>query len=75
MATIDHINADGEFLRTSISGRARPMATAALIYAFLRFPLMTFGVIFRIHWQALKLWIKGARFYRKPAPPSQDLTR
>jgi DUF1365 family protein len=36
---------------------------------------MTWGVMFRIHWQALRLWSKRVPFYRKPAPPEQALTR
>jgi DUF1365 family protein len=31
-------------------------------------------VVFRIHYQALKLWCKGARFYRLPAKPLLDVT-
>jgi hypothetical protein len=38
----------------------------ALLGAFLRMPLLTAGVMFRIHWQALKLWLKGVPFRRRP---------
>jgi DUF1365 family protein len=27
-----------------------------------------------IHWQALKIWLKGARFHRKPPPPIEEVT-
>jgi hypothetical protein len=33
------------------------------------------GVIARIHWQALKLWIKRVPFVHKPAPPGEFITR
>ena len=72
---IDHHNAEGEVLRTSIVGRAAPLSSSRLVFAFVRYPWMTLGVISRIHWQALKLWVKGVTFYSKPAPPTEDLTR
>ncbi len=72
---IDHHNADGELLRTSIVGRVTPITSGRLLFAFVRYPWMTLGVILRIHWQALKLWAKGVTFYRKPAPPTEELTR
>lgn len=72
---IDHSNANGDLLRTSIAGQARPLNTRSLVYAFVRYPWMTVGVMLRILWQALKLWAKGVAWYRKPAPPTQDLTR
>ncbi len=37
-----------------------------LIIEILRFPFLTARIVFRIHWQALKLWIKGAKFYVHP---------
>jgi DUF1365 family protein len=40
-----------------------------------RFPLMTLGVTARIHWQALRLWRKGATFFHKPMPPLEETTR
>jgi DUF1365 family protein len=32
----------------------------------LKIPLMTWKVMAAIHWEALKLWLKGARFNRSP---------
>ena len=72
---IDHANENGALLRTSIAGQASPLTTRGLIYAFFRYPWMTLGVMLRIHWQALKLWSKGLAWYRKPTPPTEDLTR
>ena len=36
---------------------------------------MTLGVILRIHWQALRLWVKGVPWFRKPSAPLQETTR
>jgi DUF1365 family protein len=38
-------------------------------------PLMTLGVILRIHWQALKLWRKRVPFSAKPEPPGAFVSR
>mgnify|MGYP000864013505 CR=1 FL=1 len=61
-AHIDYDDAEGELLLTAISGKARPWTATALLSAFARMPFLTVGVIFRIHWQALKLWLKGVPF-------------
>ena len=62
-------------INTSISGLAQTLSKSALYLAFLRYPLMSLGVIGRIHWQALKLWLKGVPFYSKPKPPELEITR
>ncbi|MBU3620082.1 DUF1365 domain-containing protein [Polynucleobacter sp. CS-Odin-A6] len=62
-------------INTSISGLTQPLEKSALYLAFLRYPLMSLGVIGRIHWQALKLWLKGVPFYSKPQPPETEITR
>jgi len=59
---IDYDDSEGELLLTSISGKPQPWCAAALLNAFLRMPLLTLGVATRIHWQALKLWLKGVPF-------------
>ena len=30
---------------------------------------MTWKIMAGIHWEALKLWLKGARFHKSPPPP------
>jgi DUF1365 family protein len=42
--------------------------------ALLRYPLMTFGVILKIHFQALILWFKGAKFHALPTLPEDFVT-
>ncbi|KPK56713.1 MAG: hypothetical protein AMS22_00155 [Thiotrichales bacterium SG8_50] len=56
------------------TGNGVPMTDAALMRAFLRYPLMTLKVIVMIHWQALKIWLKGGRFHRQPPAPAQEIT-
>ena len=42
------------------------LTTKNLMGQTLRFPFLTLRVVFRIHWQALKLWIRGAPFFTHP---------
>jgi DUF1365 family protein len=72
---IDYDDADGEVLLTSISGKPRAWSTAALLAAFLRMPFLTAGVMFRIHWQALKLWLKGVPFRGAHPTPLQESSK
>ena len=37
--------------------------------------LFSFGVMARIHWHALQLFIKRTPFFSKPAPPTAQVTR
>jgi DUF1365 family protein len=56
------------------SGHGRPFDTPGLVWALLTTPLMTFKVIGMIHWQALKIWLRGAAFHKKPLPPLEQVT-
>ena len=47
-----------------------PMVFGTLINIVAFLPLLMLKVLGAIHWQALKLWLRGARFHRKPAPPA-----
>ncbi|MEY4022680.1 MAG: hypothetical protein RI960_1692, partial [Pseudomonadota bacterium] len=75
VARIDYHDDQGPLLLTSISGQLEPLTTRSAIKAFIRHPLMTIGVIGRIHWQALKLFTKRVPFFRKPLPPPTPLSR
>jgi hypothetical protein len=44
-----------------------PISFSSKLYAFFNYPLLTIGVIVKIHFQAIKLLLKGAKFYKKPA--------
>lgn len=75
VARIDYCDAQGPLLQTSVSGALQPATAAALRGALRRHPLLTFGVIARIHWQALRLWAARLRLFHKPAAPAAFLTR
>ncbi len=75
LACIDYDDADGPLLQTSVSGRASMLTSASVARAFFCFPLMTFGVVLRIHLQALRLWFKRVPFFSKPVVPEQKVTR
>jgi DUF1365 family protein len=75
VARIDHDDAQGPLLLTSVSGVLEPVTPASLRRAFFGHPLMSVGVIARIHWQALKLWTKRVPFFTKPEPPDSLVTR
>ncbi len=75
VARIDHHDAAGVLLQTSVSGVLEPLSRRRLRAAFFSLPLLTLGVVARIHWQALRLWVKRVPFLRKPAPPRSLVTR
>lgn len=58
----------------SLVGWREPLTNMRLIAAALREPLLTFKVISAIHWEALWIWRRGARYRRKPTPPAQRLS-
>lgn len=71
---IHYIREDDLGLITSISGTEYPLTRAVVLKAILTHPLMTFGVIARIHWQAFKLLLKGVKFHSKPNPPDTTVS-
>ena len=75
VARIEHHDSAGPLLLTSIAGTLAPLSAARVRRAFFGLPLMTLGVVARIHWHALRLWAKRVPFFRKPAAPSSLITR
>ncbi len=70
LACVDHDDAQGPVITTAISGELQTLTPAAVRRAVWGWPVMTVGVMARIHWQALRLWLKRVPFVRKPEPPS-----
>jgi DUF1365 family protein len=72
---IDHDDLDGPLIQTSVSGTLQAITPAVLSYALWHYPAMTLMVMARIHWQALKLWLKRTAFFNKPTAPEKFVTR
>ena len=70
VARIDFDDAHGPVIETSVSGTLEPATRQALRHAVWCYPAMTLGVVARIHWQALRLFLKRVPFLSKPTPPS-----
>lgn len=65
---------DGLLLAASFSGKRRPFSDKLLAVAALRYPLMTFKVIAGIHWEALRLWFKGAPYFQHRPAKGPEVT-
>ncbi|WP_430442361.1 DUF1365 domain-containing protein [Shinella sp.] len=50
------------------------LTDAALLRAFLTIPLLTPRVVGGIHWEALKIWLKGVRLRTRPHPPTEPVS-
>jgi DUF1365 family protein len=75
IARIDLHDDVGPLLLTSLSGELVAADRASARRALLGRPLFTVGVIARIHWQALRLWLARVPFHRKPEPPGAFVSR
>lgn len=56
-------------LTASLAGRLVPLTDAALARALAAVPFVTVKTMAAIHWHALRLWLKGARYHPRPTPP------
>lgn len=59
--------ADGQLFDATLGLRREPLTPGNLSRVLWTYPLMTLKVVALIHWQALRLWWKGAPFYPHPA--------
>lgn len=71
---IDFKQGNGGLIATLCGDRA-PLTNLGLLKAALRRPFGSRRVLTLIHWQASKLWWKGARYRVRPAPPEREVSR
>ncbi len=71
---IDYGREKGGLIAT-LAGRRRPLTNKTILWSMLRRPLGARRVLGLIHWQAFRLWLKGAGFRRPPVPRKPDVSR
>jgi DUF1365 family protein len=67
-------DAAGPMLHANFVGDRVALSDRSLVTAFLRHPLSTLKIIGGIHWEAMKLLLKGVRLVPHPAPPEHAVT-
>ena len=71
---IDYTTPTGGVIATLRAVR-EPMTNRSILRALRRRPFGSRRVLALIHWQALKLWWKGARFHVRPEPPNTEVSQ
>ncbi|MEM1076280.1 MAG: DUF1365 domain-containing protein [Pseudomonadota bacterium] len=71
---IDYARANGGLVAT-LTGERHALTNRSVLRALLRRPFGSRRVLALIHWQALKLWAKGALFRTRPEPPTEEVSR
>jgi DUF1365 family protein len=66
---IHETDAEGPILAATFHGRGEAISNRSCWRLALSLPLMTMKVVLGIHYEALRLWIKGITFHSRPAPP------
>ena len=72
--TITGLDAEGPLITAAMSAERRHLRDRELLAAAVALPLLTLKVIVAIHWEALKLWVKGVRLTRQPPPAHEWVT-
>jgi DUF1365 family protein len=52
---------EGPLLAATFNGRRRALTSAALLRSFFALPVVSLKIVAAIHWEALRLWLKGLR--------------
>jgi len=66
---IDDYRGEEKELMSTLTGNRVPLSDATLLRFTLQYPLLTLKVILGIHWEALRIWLKGVTARRKEAQP------
>ena len=68
--SIDYEVSGAKMLTATMSTTRRDLSSRNLLKAFWSHPLLTLKVTVGIHWHALRLLLKGARYRSVPTPPA-----
>lgn len=65
---IDEYREGTMFFQADLTLRSLPLTNANVMRMLARYPLVTLKTTVLIHWQGLKLWLRGERYRRNPSP-------
>jgi uncharacterized protein len=65
-------NSEGPLLSATFNGQRRILTTRELLRSFFSLPLVTLKIIAAIHWEALRLWLKGVRLVPRPGKTADE---
>ena len=71
---VDVDDAEGRVLATGFVAARHALTDRALFRAWLTHPWMTVGVVAAIHWEALRIWLKGEKVRQRPMKPAWPVT-
>lgn len=72
---IDYYNEQNQkTLVTGIKATKINLTKSKPIWLAIRYPFISVQVLFLIHYHAVILWLKKIMFYKKPKPPSQQIS-
>lgn len=74
LVRIDYHDQNGLLLKTSVSGQLEKITGQSVRKALWQYWWLSLGVILRIHYQALLLWLKGAKFHKSPPLPQKFIS-
>ena len=66
LVNMKNFNDGKKVFDATLSLKRKKMTTKNLFQSLLFYPFITILVVLRIHWNAVKLWFKGAKFYVHP---------
>ena len=67
-------NEAGLVIATRFAGNRRELTDVVLVKAFLSHPFLALKIVAGIHWEALRIWLKGVPFRSPPASPARAVT-
>ena len=71
---IKQVDQEGPILTACQIGKKEKLTSTNLLLCFFRYPLMTLKIIISIHFEALRLWKKGAKFIKRNTKIKNNVT-
>jgi DUF1365 family protein len=65
-------DSEGPLLSATFNGHRRILTTQELLRSFFSLPMVTLKIMAAIHWEALRLWLKGVRLVTRQGKTADE---